>query len=430
MSEHFKPGVDAARRALGNRVPIVNNVHPGGAKGVQLSLNEVADRIKKGRNDPRVRAWAIRSIKDAGGPQGSREQAQAILTALKQATVYVQDPVNTEFIQAAHETLCLDDKGLCFRGGDCFLASEPVVRRTGTSAELVAIETLAVGDYIWGWNNWTRVEAVIAKKVLSFSGIQLAGRNEPLFLTKDHHVLLMAGNKQKRVRVKELRTGVELLTPTLVEMMPPEFRPTNFDYPHVGELQHDVRKAEAFDIQTEDHYVYLPKHDVTVSNCDDLVVAFGSATLSVGIPTKIIGECFNFEASPSHVLAAIQDSKTGMWLHVDPSTNKPVGDYVRGTREQWIDPMNPPGKGLSGNDTSGDFVGVGSLASAQDPGGPPMVTPAPFDPTPWIIGAIAVGGVGLLIYMHHATPNRAPLSVRSARGRRHQTDKGTRGVGR
>lgn len=212
MSNDFRPGVDAARRALGSAIPIVTRDHPGGEKGVKLSLDEVASRIRVGRNDPRVRAWAIRAVKAAGGPQGKREQAEAIRKALKDATVYVNDPVNTEFIQAAHETLCLDDKGLCFRGGDC----------------------------------------------------------------------------------------------------------------------------------------------------DDLVVAYGSATLSIGIPTQIIGEGFGFDGIPSHVLAAIQDGST--WLRVDPSTDKVVGDFVQGTSERWIDPMAKDGtKGMG--EAKGDFVGVGQIGA-------------------------------------------------------------------
>ena len=34
--------------------------------------------------------------------------------------------------------------------------------------------------------------------------------------------------------------------------------------------EQDVFEAPCYDIQTSDHYVYLPEHDVTVSNCEDL----------------------------------------------------------------------------------------------------------------------------------------------------------------
>lgn len=38
----------------------------------------------------------------------------------------------------------------------------------------------------------------------------------------------------------------------------------------VKRLERDVDEAPCYDIQTSDHYVYLPEHDVTVSNCEDL----------------------------------------------------------------------------------------------------------------------------------------------------------------
>ena len=38
----------------------------------------------------------------------------------------------------------------------------------------------------------------------------------------------------------------------------------------VKEIEHDVAERPCYDIQTSDHYVYLPEHDVTVSNCEDL----------------------------------------------------------------------------------------------------------------------------------------------------------------
>jgi len=38
----------------------------------------------------------------------------------------------------------------------------------------------------------------------------------------------------------------------------------------VREVERDVAELPCYDIQTSDHYVYLPEHDVTVSNCEDL----------------------------------------------------------------------------------------------------------------------------------------------------------------
>lgn len=38
----------------------------------------------------------------------------------------------------------------------------------------------------------------------------------------------------------------------------------------VKEIAREVAEVPCYDIQTSDHYVYLPEHDVTVSNCEDL----------------------------------------------------------------------------------------------------------------------------------------------------------------
>lgn len=598
MSEGFKPGVDAARKALGAAIPIVHNVHPGGAKGVRLSLQEVANRIKKGRNDPRVRAWAVRVIKAAGGPQDTRSQAQAILSALKEATVYVQDPVNTEFIQAAHETLCLDDKGLCFRGGDCFPKGTLLLR---DDFELVPIENIKAGERIWGFDRWTKVEGVAYKGRLSVD-VMCCNNGSMVPLTSNHKVFVarcpkhenlvtpcqcpIATRRFDRVRVRDLAEKDALLTPselpfgdgdldprraliegwylsdgwseehrfaisgkdgcpkeaqkhevkricdelgiatywakkyirvndpnwTLRTQQMGEHAPekhllsldlaeaaaaaslrgimadsgANTNGPgrtftstskrltiqtrvlhkmfgtscsiryiedhgglglnpiwrlgvrarthklgnaekllRVKEVERAVTTAPCYDIQTEDHYVYLPEHDVTVSNCDDLVVAFGSATLSVGIPTKIIGEAFDFKPVASHVLAAIQDTRTGEWLRVDPSTNKPVGEYVPGTSEEWIDPMAQGVTGVSG-DASGDFVGVGNVGATsienrmkrlyerrpdlKPQGVGTTSTLTGSSSTAWIIGALslaAVGGLAWLLLQPHGEAFRA-----------------------
>lgn len=226
----FEPGVEAARKALGNKIPIESKPHPYGGAGVKMSLDEVARRVAKGRNDPRVRAWAIRALHKAGGPQGMLQQAEIIRAALKEATVYVQDPLNTEFMQAAHETLCLDDKGLCFKGGDC----------------------------------------------------------------------------------------------------------------------------------------------------DDLTIAYASATLSVGIPTNVVGQAFNDSGIPGHVIAAVRDVNGTQWSRVDPSTDKQVGDFVSAVQEWWVDPLDPKDKTSSTIAGSGDFVGVGKLGARQGNTG---LGDAPVNPT-------------------------------------------------
>jgi len=99
---------------------VVVRPHPGGAAGAMMSLDEVAKRMWSSRNDPRVRAWATRQLVDGGNPTGARDKMQVILDAFRRRVKYVPDPVHTEFMAGAVQTLCLDEsKNLCIVGADC-----------------------------------------------------------------------------------------------------------------------------------------------------------------------------------------------------------------------------------------------------------------------------------------------------------------------
>jgi len=55
----------------------------------------------------------------------------------------------------------------------------------------------------------------------------------------------------------------------------------------VKELVRDIAEAPCYDIQTSDGYVYLPEHDVTVSNCKDLACwRAGELIVRLGIMAK------------------------------------------------------------------------------------------------------------------------------------------------
>jgi len=543
MSE-FAPSIDAAKSALGAATPIDVRAHPGGAAGAKVSLDEVAARVRKGRLDPRVRAWAIRSIKEAGEPRTVQGQAQALLDALRKATTYVQDPINAEFMQAAAETLCLDDKGLCFKGGDCFPKGTLLLR---DDYKLVPIEDIKPGDRIWGYDKWTRVEGKKFKGVLPVDAVIL-NNGSAVQLTKDHKVYVaycdrhanrsedtpgcgcsLEERRIERVCVSELRskdvvlqpkrlpfgaesldvdrayveglyvadgwcedyrfsisgqdgqpkeeqkrevkaicerlgietywhrkhirvkdsewtlrmqemglhapekhllsinldeaaaaatlrgvladsgenagggstfttTSHELFTQTRVLLrMFGKACSSRYVVKHGGlgknpiwrlgirdpkekaekilrvkEVERAIDEVACYDIQTEDHFVYLPEHDITVSNCDDLVIAYGSAASSIGIPTKVVGQSFDASGVPTHVIAAVQDIKSGTWYRVDPSSKYDVGSYFPATKEVWIDPMSG-GEGEVGM-MGGEFVGVGRPPVDWDLGlaGPPL----------------------------------------------------------
>jgi hypothetical protein len=111
----FAPSIWHAQ-AAGHKV--VRQDYPEGVAGVKLSLETIADKIREGSLDKDVRGWAGDVLIAAGRPTAVRAKAQALLDAFRKATVYVSDPVNTEYIASAAATLCLRP-GLCIRARDC-----------------------------------------------------------------------------------------------------------------------------------------------------------------------------------------------------------------------------------------------------------------------------------------------------------------------
>src|SRR4029077_3624523 len=109
----------------------------------------------------------------------------------------------------------------------------------------------------------------------------------------------------------------------------------------VREIERNVAKVLCWDIQTEKHHVYLPEHDVTVSQCDDITVLIVAMLLSAAIPARIIKQAWT-GAAQEHVLAGGQ-LENGDWLRMDGSTRKPLGSSHVADDEVWIDPMEPLG---------------------------------------------------------------------------------------
>lgn len=94
----------------------------------------------------------------------------------------------------------------------------------------------------------------------------------------------------------------------------------------VREISRDIAKRRCWDIQTSDHRVYLPEHDVTVSNCDDLVTLLGAAFLSVGVNTLVVGHGYG-QGGIRHVLTAAHVD--GKWHYADPSSYGPEGKHFQ-----------------------------------------------------------------------------------------------------
>lgn len=135
----------------------------------------------------------------------------------------------------------------------------------------------------------------------------------------------------------------------------------------VRSIERAVRKVPCWDISTDDHYVYLPEHDVTVSNCDEAAITLAAAMLCIGIPAVIIGSSHKepFDV-PTHVFMGFQDELDD-WVKMDGTTKYQVGYVAPHSREFWVEP------GKDAKDRGeGDFVGmsdkgVGALDAPASP---------------------------------------------------------------
>lgn len=151
--------------------------------------------------------------------------------------------------------------------GDCFPDGTLLLRE---DHKLVSVSEIKAGEKIWGHNGWSTVEAVASKGVLPIDHVRLSNRTT-LRLTHNHYVYPYNG---ARLRLSELRPNIALETPR--DSVPDVGDPRQLrkgPHEHIActvEFQKAFTEAPCWDIQTNDHYVYLPENDVTVSNCDDL----------------------------------------------------------------------------------------------------------------------------------------------------------------
>lgn len=330
--------------------------HPHGEQGVVTSLEEVAKRVALGASSPKVRMWAIecldRARKERGWKMDTEKERAVVLLEACQSKLWVPDPVGVEWMAGAHLMACDPEKdGVCFRGNDCFPKGTLMLSE---GHELTPVESLKPGMKIWGLDRWSEVEAVEYKGYLPIDVITLNNGSE-VKLTSDHHVYVLDCQKhlmlddgddvralpedrggcscdaehrvEKRCRVSELREGMVLPTPDRIPI-----GTRKRDRALVTKIEREVLSVPCWDIQTDDHRVYLAEHDVTVSQCDDLVILLGSCLSSVGIYTAIVGHAYDKGKNISHVLCSAWVN--GRWQYADPSTDLPLGECVRFTRER------------------------------------------------------------------------------------------------
>ena len=124
----------------------------------------------------------------------------------------------------------------------------------------------------------------------------------------------------------------------------------------VRAIERAVRKAQCWDIQTDDHYVYLPEHDVTVSNCDDLTVAGATLLAAAGMQVRLVRQKFGAE-DQQHVLCEVL-TEDGVWYPFDAShPSMRAGEKARASDETYHDPWDQS----TGFDGQAQLVGIGGL---------------------------------------------------------------------
>ncbi len=96
----------------------------------------------------------------------------------------------------------------------------------------------------------------------------------------------------------------------------------------VAEVVKDNFELPCFDVATEDHYVWLPEADVTVSNCDDGSILIGSLLMTIGYPIR---------------LRVIQDSAADTWSHIYPMVQVPPGKGGWMPLDWSVVPFKQPG---------------------------------------------------------------------------------------
>ena len=125
-------------------MPMQAEAYPLGEAGIQKSLSKILPIIREGRHDPDLRAFAAQALSKAGldGREYATldpvKRAQVILDAIRAQTTYSPDPVNTEWIQKPHVTLCLEK--YCIPMGDC----DDLTAATGAVLASIGISVYAV----------------------------------------------------------------------------------------------------------------------------------------------------------------------------------------------------------------------------------------------------------------------------------------------
>ena len=127
----------------------------------------------------------------------------------------------------------------------------------------------------------------------------------------------------------------------------------------VKSISRGVEQLPCFDIQTDDHHVYVPDADVTVSNCDDLAILLYALAVSVRLPARLVisgltkrgkkvrhiqgQRSFDRSVNWNHIYVQLGDRPYGepTWFFAEPTLSVPLGWDVVGHSDQTLPEMTP-----------------------------------------------------------------------------------------
>jgi hypothetical protein len=159
----------------------------------------------------------------------------------------------------------------------------------------------------------------------------------------------------------------------------------------IKRITRNVATVPCFDIQTDDHYVYLPEADVTVSNCDDMLIVFAALGDSLRLPWRAVISgrgpkgvvawtegCGPIPAGVSwtHIFGAVgwPPFRPTRWTYAEPTLKVPLGWSV----------MTRTGGGPARADLGAADAAATPSAPAPAPAPAPTPSSAAQAPGPWI----------------------------------------------
>lgn len=229
---------------------------------------------------------------------------------LKNGFKYVADPNYADYFTSPVDSLKQCLAGVC--SGDCFVKGTLVLRR---DHRFVPVESLKIGDEIWGYNKWSKVTQTWDRGPRATWKVQLTN-GFSMRLTPEHKIWRddvgvrspSFGAAHVRLplsQISELAKSIGRYPLACWMIQPEEISAETIDsdrlflpagkirasifhsrggamaHPFwIKDIQKDNNELDCCDFETDDHYVWLPEADWTVSQCDDsssLIAALAGA---------------------------------------------------------------------------------------------------------------------------------------------------------